>query len=194
MASFTTSDLDYITTEYRTLAELCDGRALGAAQVSALVAEGRLPGATYVLPSGERRFPPDYFALVDAVGLESLAEGFRERFLAAGGAEADVDDYWQDYLGGGFGVCLRSVTPESMVAKSRLVARVAELTGASAPEDPVWRDALRTAVDELDALLRPFTDYDRERYGDTSRDKNVTRVRATWAEVFEECDVHPVGV
>jgi hypothetical protein len=38
---------------------------------------------------------------------------------------------------------------------------------------------LAAAVDELDALLRPFTDYDRQRWGGTSRDTYVTDVRRT---------------
>jgi hypothetical protein len=184
MASFSPSDVLYITAEYRTMTELCDGRALRGAQAETLVAAGRLPEATYVLPSGERRFPPDYFALVDAVGLDSLDAGFRTRYLAAGGSAPEADEDWRGYLSGGFGVCLRAVTPESMVAKTRLIARIEELAGASAPDDPVWCDALRTAVGELDSLLRPFTDFDRERWGDTSRDRHISRVRAKWSEVF----------
>jgi hypothetical protein len=137
-----------------------------------------------VLPSGERRYPPDYFALLDAFGIESLADGFRARYLAAGGTADEADEDWQGYLSGQFGVCLRAVTPESMVTKNRLIARIEELAGASAPDDPSWRDALRTAVGELDSLLRPFTDYDRERWEDTSRDRHITRVRTKWQEVF----------
>ena len=184
MAAFSPSDVLYITAEYRTMVELCDGRSPRAAQAEALVAAGRLPEATYVLPSGERRYPPDYFALVDAVGLDSLAAGFRARYLAAGGTPAEADEDWQGYLSGGFGVCLRTVTPDSMVAKTRLIARIEELAGAPAPDDPGWRGALRTAVDELDSLLRPFTDYDRERWEDTSRDRYVTRIRERWPAVF----------
>jgi Family of unknown function (DUF6058) len=184
MASYSPSDLRYVTAEYRTLAELCDDRSLSAAQVRALIDAGRLPAATYVLPSGEHRYPPDYFVLVDAIGVDSLADGFRARYLAAGGSDDEADEDWQDYLSGQFGVCLRAVTPESMVAKNRGIARVEELVEASAPDDPSWRDALRTAVGELDTLLRPFTDFDRERWGDTSRDKHVTRVREKWPEVF----------
>jgi len=187
MANFSPSDVLYITTEYRTMAELCDGRACSAAQVGALVAAGRLPAATYTLPSGEARFPPDYFALVDdvaAAGADELAAHFRARYLAAGGTAAAADEDWAGYLTGGFGVCLRSVTPEAMVAKNRLIARVEELAGAPAPDDEDWRGALRAAVGELDELLRPFTDFDRERWEDTSRDRHIKRVRESWPEVF----------
>lgn len=184
MVSFSPSDVLYITAGYRTMTELCDGRTLRAAQAEALVAAGRLPDATYVLPSGERRYPPDYFTLVDAIGLDSLEAGFRARYLAAGGTSAEADEDWRGYLSGGFGVCLRTVTPESMVAKTRLIASIEELTGAPAPDDSGWRGALCAAVDELDSLLRPFTDYDRERFDDTSRDKYITRVRGQWPAVF----------
>jgi hypothetical protein len=184
MVSFSPSDVLYITAEYRTMTELCDGRSLRAAQAEALVEAGRLPEATYVLPSGERRYPPDYFALVDEVGLDSLEAGFHTRYLAAGGSAPEADEDWRGYLSGGFGVCLRAVTPESMVAKIRLIGRIEELAGAQAPDDPGWRGALRTAVDELDSVLRPFTDYDRERWEDTSRDKYITRVRGQWPAVF----------
>jgi hypothetical protein len=183
MASYSASDLTYILAEYRIMGELCDGRAMSAAHAESLVAAGRLPAATYVLPSGERRYPPDYFALVDDLGLDSLEAGFRQRYLAAGGTSAEADADWAGYLSGEFGVCLRSVTPESMVAKTRLIARIEELVGAAAPDEPGWRDAVRTAVGELDSLLRPFTDYDRERWGDTSRDQNITRLREKWPEV-----------
>lgn len=185
MAGFTPSDLTYITTGYRTLGELCDGRALSTADADALVGAGRLPAATYVLPSGERRFPPDYFQLVDdAGGVDALESRFRARHAAAGGAPAEADEDWQGYLSGRFGICLWSVTPESMVAKTRLIARIEELLAAPAPDDEEWRGALRAAVDELDSLLRPFTDYDRRRWGDTSRDRCLACVREAWPSVF----------
>ena len=180
MAFFSPSDLIYVTTEYRTMAVLCDGRAHTPAQVEALVADGRLPAPTYVLPSGERRYPPDYFALADEFGVDGLADGFRARYLAAGGTPDEADEDWQGYLSGQFGVCLRAVTPESMVAKNRLVARIEELRAAPAPDDEAWCGALREAVGALDALLSPYTDFDRERWGDTGRDRHVTRVRERW--------------
>jgi hypothetical protein len=184
MASFSPRDLVYITTGYRTMSELCDGRAHTPAQVGRLVADGRLPEATYVLPSGERRCPPDYFALADEFGVDGLADGFRTRYLAAGGTADEADEDWQGYLSGQFGVCLRTVTPESMVGKNRLIARIEELSVAPAPDDDAWCGALREAVDALDALLRPYTDFDRERWGDTGRDRHVTRVRARWPAVL----------
>lgn len=191
MASFSPSDVLYVTTEYRTLGELCDGRPWSVAEVEALVDAGRLPAATYVLPSGERRYPPDYFVLAengDGGGdLAGLAARFFARHLTAGGTMTEADEDWQGFLSGQFGVCLHAVTPESMVAKTRLIARIEELVAAPAPADDGWCGALCAAVDELDALLRPFTDYDRDRWGDTSRDRLVGRVRARWPAVFATC-------
>jgi hypothetical protein len=186
MATFSDSDIRYVLAEYRTLDALCDGRAESATTIRELIAEGRLPRPTYVLPSGEARFPPDYFALVDdADGVDGLPAQFRARYLAAApAASADADEDWAGYLSGQFGVCLRSVTPESMAAKFRLVRRIERLVAEPAEADPEWRAELRTAVDALDALLRPFTDFDRERWGDTGRARHVDRVRRRFPTAF----------
>lgn len=191
MATFSESDIRYVLAEYRTLAELCDGRAESAAEVRALIAGGRLPQAAYVLPSGEDRYPPDYFALADAAGgVDALPASFRARYLAAAGsspsAPTDADEDWAGYLTGQFGVCLRSVTPESMAAKNRLIRRIERLVAAPAEAAPAWRSELRTTVDALDAIERPFTDFDRQRWGDTSRLRHIDRVRERFPAAFEE--------
>ncbi|HEY0453891.1 DUF6058 family natural product biosynthesis protein [Actinophytocola sp.] len=188
---FTQSDIRYVIAEYRTLGELCDGRAQSVAEVRALISAGRLPQATYVLPSGEARFPPDYFALVDeAGGVDALPGRFRSRYLAAAAAspsaEADAAEDWAGYLSGQFGVCLRSVTPESMAEKNRLIRRIEALVAVPAEADPGWHSELRTAVDTLDALERPFTDFDRQRWGDTSRGRHIDRVRQQYPVAFEQ--------
>ncbi len=109
--TFTEADIRYVIAEYRTLGELCHGRAETVAEVRGLIDAGALPRPTYVLPSGEARFPPDYFALLDSAGSVPTAD-------------ADADEDWAGYLSGQFGVCLRSVTPEAMAEKYRLVRRV----------------------------------------------------------------------
>jgi Family of unknown function (DUF6058) len=186
MVSFTESDIRYVLAEYRTLDELCDGRAMDVGEIRALISAGRLPRATYVLPSGEDRFPPDYFALLDdAGGVEALPAHFRSRYLAAAGSPADADEDWAGYLSGQFGVCLWRVTPESMTEKNRLTRRIEALVGAPDEADPAWRAELRTTVDALDALERPFTDFDRQRWGDTSRGRHVDRVRERHQSAFE---------
>jgi hypothetical protein len=200
MATFSESDIRYVIAEYRTLDELCDGRTQAPAAVRALIADGRLPAPTYVLPSGEPRFPPDYFALADeAGGPDALPARFRARYLAAAAdsptAAADAEEDWAGYLSGQFGVCLHSVTPEAMAEKNRLIRRIEALTADPAPADAGWRAELRGAVDALDALERPFTDFDRQRWGDTSRGRHIDRVRERYPDAFAEAAEgrEPVG-
>jgi hypothetical protein len=184
MVTFSDADIRYVLAEYRTLEDLCDGRAETVDEVRELIAAGRLPRPTYVLPSGEARFPPDYFALVDdAGGVDELPARFRARYLAASQSAA-ADEDWAGYLSGQFGVCLWSVTPESRAAKNRLVTRIERLVAEPAEPDAAWRTELRTTVDALDALLRPFTDFDRERWGDTGRARHIERVRERFPAVF----------
>lgn len=187
------SDIRYVLAEYRTLDQLCAGRTQDVAEVRALIAEGRLPRPTYVLPSGEPRFPPDYFALVDdAGGVDALPARFRARYLAAAASSpspspspaADADEDWAGYLTGEFGVCLRAVTPEAMAEKNRLIRRIETLTGTPAEGDGGWRAELRAAVDALDRIERPFTDFDRQRWGDTSRGRHIDRVRERYPAAF----------
>jgi hypothetical protein len=187
--SLTRRDIDYVTEEYRTLAQLCAGRELTPAEARALIDSGQLPRPTYVLPGGDERFPPDFFALVDAAGsVEALPGWFRTRYLTVADndprAEADAADDWAGFLSGEFGVCLRAVCVESMIEKNRLTRLIDRLLAAPQESDPRWQAELRRAVDSLDDLLRPFTDYDRQRWGDTSRDQRITRVRARFPAIF----------
>lgn len=187
--ALTQSDIRYVLAEYRTLAELCRGRAETVTEVAGLIEAGRLPRPTYVLPSGEARFPPDYFALLDDAGsVAALPAHFRGRYLAVGPAE-DADEDWDGYLSGQFGVCLWRVTPESMAEKNRLVRTLDRLLAAPAEADREWLAELRVAVDALDALERPFTDFDRQRWGDTGRDRYITRVRAAYPAAFSDGEV-----
>lgn len=43
---------------------------------------------------------------------------------------------------------------------------------------------LHAALTALDALERPFTDFDLERWGDNSRQKHTTRVMARFPAIF----------
>ena len=181
--TYTDADLAYVTGSYRTLEELCDGRAETPEQVRAHIDAGRLPRPTYVLPDGRQMFPPDYFEILDgAGGVERLRDHFDDRHRAASTAlglpGVDPQDDWDGYLTGEYGVCLREVTPEAMVEKSALIATIDTLTSAPAPADEGWRRQLTEAVDDLDDLERPFTDYDRARFGGTSRDSHIAGVRA----------------
>jgi hypothetical protein len=183
--AFSSDDLAYVRCDYLTLEQLCAERSEDPAEVRRLVDERRLPQPSYVLPDGSEMYPPDYFELLDAAGgVDALAGWFADRHRAAtsalGAPGVDPDEDWQGYLSGQFGVCLREVSPEAMVEKNALIAEIDSLTAVPATEDEGWRASLREAVDALDEIERPFTDYDRQRWGGTSRDSHITTVRAKY--------------
>ena len=148
-------DVAYITANFVPLTD---------ATVRDHIAAGRLPRPAYVLDDGAEMVAPDHLALVDrAGGIDRLRDWF----------EARAPGEWDDYLSGEYAVCLRSVTPETIVRKSLLVERIEGLLADDKPSAE-----LAAAVDELDALLRPFAPYDRIRFGGpVSRDRYVTAVR-----------------
>src|SRR2546429_660234 len=97
----TEADLEYISSNYLTLEQLCDGRAESPHELRSLIAARRLPEPSYVLPDGTGMFPADYFRLVDEAGGAAgpRADGCPVRGgggggvpagLGGGGAEADV--------------------------------------------------------------------------------------------------------
>jgi hypothetical protein len=151
----TPEDVAYITANFVPLTD--DG-------VRAHIAAGRLPGPAYVLDDGTEMVAPDHLALVDrAGGIDRLRDWF----------EARAPGEWDDYLSCEYAVCLRSVTPETIVRKAELVERIEQLLADDEPSAE-----LAAAVGELDALLRPFAPYDRIRFGGpVSRDRYVTAVR-----------------
>jgi hypothetical protein len=182
---FSDDDLAYILEQYLTLDHLCAGRAESPEQVQDLIGRGQLPRPSYVLDDGTEMFPPDYFALADSAGgVPGLRAAFLQRHQVATSAlgltGVDPEEDWRGYLSGEFGVCLREVTPEAMVEKSTLIAQIDTLTAVPAVDDASWREELAGAVDELDEIERPFTDYDRQRWGTTSRDSHITTVRARY--------------
>ncbi|HEY1175134.1 MAG TPA: DUF6058 family natural product biosynthesis protein [Phytomonospora sp.] len=105
----------------------------------------------------------DYLALPDEHGVDALPEVFGLEFLA--------------YTSGRY-VCLKSVTPDTIRAKDRLVVAIEALLAAPKPGDAAWIAELHAAVDELDELEPPFTMYDRLRFGGpVSRDRCIDAVR-----------------
>jgi hypothetical protein len=183
---FSPADQAYVEAEYATLEQLCahrTGEPHDPEQVRRLVAAGQLPGPAYVLPDGREMFWPDYFDLVDAAGgVDALHDHFVQQHRAATNAlglpGVDPEEDWRGYLSGDYGVCLCEVIPEAMVEKTALVSQIDALIALPAPADDQWRRTLTGAVDELDEILRPFTDHDRQRWGGTSRDSHVAGVRA----------------
>ena len=185
--SLSDADIAYIRANFRTLPELCHERAASLDKVRALIRARRLPAPSYLLPDGSEMVPADYFALVDEVGgPERLREQFERRHRAAGGPADEFEADWQCYLDGTYGICLRSVSPEAIVRKGLLVRSIEALLEHEAPNDPVWRSALRAQVAEFDALEREFSpDYDRHRFDrPPSRDRLIAVARDRYPQLF----------
>jgi hypothetical protein len=186
MAEYTEADLAYFTANYLTLEELSADRAESPKEVQSLIVARRLPKPSYVLPDGAGMFPANYFRLVDeAGGIDGLREHFAERHRVAGGRDLEQD--WDMYLEGTWGVCLHDVTPETIVRKNTLVSSLCELLVLARPRYADWRQALREQVDELDALERDFSpDYDRSEQLDRppTRDLIINAARERYPEIF----------
>jgi uncharacterized protein DUF6058 len=189
-ATFTDADVVYVSSNYFTLEELCSGRADAPDDVRELIQRRALPAPSYVFEDGIEMFPADYFVLVDqAGGPDGLRREFELRHRAAGGNPAELEEDWQGYLDGIYGVCLRQVLPETMVRKTELVNSLTTLLDDARPEDEVWRAQLQREVWELDALEREFSpDYDRSERFPTppSRDRLVAAARERFADIFAD--------
>ncbi len=176
----TAADIDYIQSNYVTIEEACAGRRETPERVRAHIEAGRLPEPSYWLPDGTAMVPPDYFRLLDDAGsIPELRRHFSRRFLAAGGDRAEVDDEWRAYLSGLYAVCLREVTPETIVRKTALVDSLTRMLAEPRPDDDEWRRLLGEQVDELDSLEREFSpDYDRARFDEPpTRDRLIAAAR-----------------
>lgn len=185
--TFSTADIEYIRTNYRPLAEVCSEHGQEAEEVRALIRDEALPAASYVLPDGTEMVPDDYFQLVDeASGPERLRQEFERRHEAAGGPASELQEDWDGYISGLYGVCLRHVSPETIVRKGQLVTSIGRLLADAEPEDTAWRERLRAEVDELDTLEREFSpDYDRKRFDRLpTRDLLIVAARERYPDLF----------
>jgi len=190
-ATFTEADLSYLRSEFRTLDEICARRPETPDEVRRLIAERRLPQPPYVLDDGTELVPPDYFALADAGGgVDRIRDEFERRYRAGldrYGVEFDpnlLERRWEGYLDGTPAICMRDVTPETVIRKRQLIDEIVRLTGEPQTDDEAWRSSLRGAVDELDALEKPFApDYDRARFRPT-RDTYIRDVREAYPALW----------
>lgn len=189
------ADVEYIRSGFIDLEELCRDTSRDPAAVRAQIEGGVLPRASYVLDDGAEMVPFDYFALADdAGGADLLRERFIERYERAASAEHDVsaraEEEWEAYLSGEYGVCLKHVTPETIVRKAGLISQIEELLAEAKPDDSDWAGGLRAAVEELDELEREFAALDRVRFGGpSSRDRLITGTREAYPEIFERTAV-----
>jgi len=179
-------DLEYVRASYLPLTEIARREQVEPRQLGEWVEAGQLPRPAYLLPDGTPVFPPDLLDLVRSAGsVHALPEHFAQRtelaarLLGFGANTREAD--WEDYLSGEYGICLRQVTPETLVLKEALVERIDRALAAPRPEDPRWRRALAFEVGGLDALIRPFARVDRVRFGrPTSRERLVEAPRRRW--------------
>ena len=186
---FTERDCAYIASTFAELDALCETMGRSASDVRQAIGSGLLPQPTYAV-EGKEWVPKDYFALLDAAGGDParLRAEFLQRYAAAHKAAAgepvppgEAERAWQDYLSGEYGVCLRQVTPESIVRKGELIETIENLLAAEEARSDAWRQELRAAVDALDALELPFAEGDRIRFGSpSSRDLYITAPRARY--------------
>src|SRR5678815_28150 len=187
-------DLDYVRASYLSLEEIAHREQLDPERLLGWIEDGHLPRPAYLLPDGTAMFPADLLALMRSAGcLEALPEHFLERtelaarMVGVPGNTQEAD--WEDYLSGEYGICLRQVTPETLVLKEALVERIGRALEEPRPEDPGWRPALAFQIEGLDALIRNFARVDRVRFGrPTSRERLIDAPRRRWAWLGERQD------
>jgi hypothetical protein len=190
-AKMGTRDIRYVQAHYLPLSELAVRADRDLAELEALVGDGLIPQPSYVLPDGTGMFPPDHLTRWDAAtGVADLPKRFRVRYQAAAAAQhaaladGEAEQAWIDYLSGIYGACLKQVTPETILDKGIQTERIETLLADPHPDDRGWLSALRVAVDRLDTLERPFTGFDRRRFGHpTSRDRLITAVRRNYPQI-----------
>ncbi len=172
---------------YLRLEDIADREGIDSRRLRDWIEAGSLPRPAYLLPDATPMFPADLLAVArSAGGVEPLAQHFATRMeLAArlvGSVASTREPDWQDYLSGEYGICLRQVTPETLVLKEALVDRIGRQLEEPRPDDPCWRSTLAFQVEGLDVLLRPFTPADRVRFGrPTSRERLVEGPRRRWS-------------
>ena len=173
---FTEQDVEYVLATFEPQAEADRERA----------ASGVAPNPSYVLPDGRSMISaepdPD---LAQASDSKDLRRRFIARWTTAGGREDDAGTEIAAWLDGGYGVCLRSPGPESILVKEGIARAITALIARPEPQQAWWRATLRHSVAAYDQLVLPFASIDAARFGGaTSRARLVDAVRARWPEVF----------
>lgn len=148
-------------------------------RVLELMAAGALPLPAYLLSDGTPMVHRDYLDPVRVVGSPAaLRDWFIAQWPAA--ERENAEEEWSDgYLSGQY-VCLWSVTPTTIRAKAAAIERIKHEVAAFGAGSGS-RQRIADAVDSLDALEPPFTDYDVLRFGGpTSRQVWIEQVRSTY--------------
>jgi len=184
----------YIRDQFVPLDELAADWPGGAVAVRADIAARRLPQPAYRLDDGTDMVPADYLVPVAVAGsVAALHAWFVRSFRDAAGRfdvphDPDtIEDEWQDYLSGGYFVCLREATPAAIAEKARHVIDLEQLMAEPRPADPVWCKHLRLGVEGLAAIERPFAILDPARWGTPmSGQWYGTFLRALYPAAFAE--------
>ncbi|MGZ3576101.1 MAG: DUF6058 family natural product biosynthesis protein [Vulcanimicrobiaceae bacterium] len=174
-------DAAYVRANYVDIESACREAGYDLPSVNAQIARGERAGPAYVLADGTRFVPWDYFEqvtgernFIDRVQAQTLLRG-----VTLDGAQ--LDEIWNGYLRGTYGICLRHATPENIVDKQWLIGTIESLLHEPAVEDGIWLARLHDAVDALDEIEREFCAFDRIYFGrPVSRDTYVTDVRARY--------------
>jgi hypothetical protein len=162
----------YIRDEFVPLDELAADWPGGAVAVRADMAARRLPQPAYRLDDGTDMVPADYLEPVAVAGSVAALRAWFVREFRDAATRFDVphdpetiESEWQDYLSGGYFVCLRHATPAAMAEKARHIIDLEHLLAEPRPADQVWCKRLRLAVHGLAAIERPFAILDPARWG-----------------------------
>jgi Family of unknown function (DUF6058) len=157
----TASDLRYIRVEFRI--------------VESPIPD--LPAPSYYDESGAAYVPHNYedqetsrtrFFERARAEIERLGTGYDDEWIA---------DAWTAYWDGTYGMCLKDPSPENIVRKNRLIDRIARGL-ALLPKNAASIHELVIDVDALDALERPFCEFDRRFFmRPVSRDTYIDDVR-----------------
>ena len=191
LPELTPEDEGYIRREFFPLEDLCLGRQSHASEYRNKIRSRELPLPTYVIDSVEY-YPSDYFLFPDSVESGSnMKEAFLARYrrIAAAYNESPstniVNQEYEGYLSGEYGVCLKTVTPETIFLKGFVIARIDELFENPKPLDETWRSKLRGLVNRLDGLERQFASCDTGRFGSLpSRVRYIDRATKEYPEAF----------
>jgi hypothetical protein len=179
LPELTPEDEGYIRREFFPLEDLCLGRQSHACEDRNKIRSRELPLPTYLIDSVEY-YPSDYFLFPDSVESGSnMKEAFLARYrrIAAAYNESPstniVNQEYEGYLSGEYGVCLKTVTPETIFLKGFVMARIDELFENPKP------------LDRLDGLERQFAPCDTGRFGSLpSRVRYIDRARKEYPEAF----------
>jgi hypothetical protein len=191
LPELTPKDEAYIRGEFFPLEDLCLGRQSHPSDYRKKIRSRELPLPAYVIDSVEY-YPPDYFLFPDSIEPGSdIKEAFSARYrrIAAAYNESPstniVNQEYEGYLSGEYGVCLKTVTPETIFLKGFVMARIDELFENPKPFDETWRSKLRGLVNRLDGLERQFAPCDTGRFGSLpSRVRYIDRARKEYPDAF----------